>query len=651
MKTNNIKLLLLLLTTAIGSKIVAQINPCSVSKQAVHQQKSLASSYATMLENKYDVNFYHLNVNVERTNKDISGNVIIKSKVLSNTLDTFVFELHPNHIVDSIIINGTISVFNRIAESVFCLLPQTFTQNQSLDATIYYHGTAPSSGNAAIGDGFNNRASPSWGNRATWSLSQPYAAYEWWPCKQQLRDKADSSYCFITTDSTNKAGSNGLLTNVVNLGNGKARYEWKSKYPIDYYLISVAVAEYIDYSFYAHPAGGDSVLVQNYIYNNPATLTQFQTVIDQTDDLIELFTNQFGLYPFNSEKYGHCMAPLSGGMEHQTMTTLGFFDLTLVAHELAHQWFGDNVTCKTWSDIFVNEGFASYSEYLALEALTPNQKAQHMLSVHNNIMSLSGGSIWFTDTANAQRIFDSRLSYDKGSAVIHMLRYEINNDSIFFLALKTYQQLYDKSTATAIEFKNVVENISGKNFDVFFDQWFYGEGFPTFNVRYLQQGNNLKIKNTETASKPSVTPFFKTHLEYLIHRNIGDTIIKLEQTQITENYEFTINGNVTSIELDKDNWVLNKQTAITVDNTLGLANGLEFQNLDITIFPNPSNDVIQILSTSKNLKTLVYNAHGKLVLSDINTKKIDVSGLSKGVYIVECVDEFGTKKYTKFIKN
>jgi len=629
---------------------IAQTNYCALGKQKNTQRKAIVSNTVTDLENKYDVTFYHLNVNVERTDKNISGNVRTIAKVIVAALDTFAFELHANHTIDSAFVNGSAVSITRVGAAVYAILPQTLNQNQTIDATVYYHGTAPTSGNAAIGDGYNSKASPSWGNRATWSLSESYAAYEWWPCKQQLRDKADSSYCFITTDSTNKAGSNGILTAVVNVGNGKSRYEWKSRHVIDYYLISVSVAQYIDYSFYAHPAGGDSVLIQNYIYNNPATLTNFQTVIDQTDQLVELFSDKFGLYYFNDEKYGHCMAPLSGGMEHQTMTTLGFFEFTIVAHELGHQWFGDNVTCKTWSDIFVNEGFAAYTEYIALEFLNPTQKAQQMLDVHNSVMSAIGGSIWFTDTANSVRIFDSRLTYDKGSALLHMLRYEINNDSIFFYGLKKYQQQYSNSVATAMDFKAVMESVSGQNFTTFFDQWFYGEGYPTFAVKYQQAGSLVRIQNKETVSMPSVTPFIRTHLDYLIHRNIGDTIVRLEQTQSTELYQFNMLGTITSIEVDKNNWVLNKISSIGVDTTLGLASVEETDNMNL-IYPNPAQSNFTILSNEKINTVYIYDISGKKVLQYFHAKKLDISMLVDGVYFVETISDFGISAKYKLVKS
>jgi len=174
---------------------------------------------------------------------------------------------------------------------------------------------------------------------------------------------------FLTCDDDCMAGSNGVLTNIVELPNNKKRFEWKSNYPINYYLLSYAVAEYQDYSIYAHPEGSEPILIQNFVYDNSYYLSGNKEDIDHTIDLIEVFSDKFGFYPFVNEKYGHCLTTLGGGMEHKTITTLVSFGFGLVAHELGHMWFGDYVTCATWKDIWINEGFVSYTEYVAAENL------------------------------------------------------------------------------------------------------------------------------------------------------------------------------------------------------------------------------------------------------------------------------------------
>ncbi len=606
---------------------------CSVSKIKTNSKTAIASGNLTDLENKYDLKFYHLNLNLERTDKNISGNVRCLATVKSTSLDTFGFELYNTHIIDSVIINGTKLPFIRSGDEARVPLLSSLTQNALIDVTVYYNGIAPTINGSGFGDGYNNGTSGSWGNDASWTLSESYAAYEWFPCKQQLQDKIDSSWVFITTDSTNRVGSNGLLKNVVVVGN-KKRYEWKSKHPIDYYLISVSLAQYIDYSIYAHPQGySDSILIQNYIYNNPATLPYFKNIIDSTKQLVELESRLFGLYPFADEKYGHCLAPMGGGMEHQTMTTLGFFDFSTVAHELGHQWFGDKTTCRTWHDIFINEGFASYVEYLAFEYLEPNQAAPQMLQVHNNVMQQPGGSIYNPDTSNINRIFDTRLSYNKGEAILHSLRFVINNDSVFFPALRNYSNQYKNLTASIDDFKNSMAAFSGINLNQFFTQWIYGEGYPTFNVKWNQSGTQLILKSIQTVSSASITPLFITPIEYKVQRTIGDTVILVTHSLPTEQYNMNMPGTVTGIIVDPNNWILNKVIGPTHDGTLTYLNSYS-SNSSISVYPNPTLDKI-LVSGCNNADFVLLDISGKMIISFKvkETESIDLSGLAKGMYI------------------
>jgi aminopeptidase N len=625
----------LFLVFAVFSVVLFAQHPCSFNKQLLPAGTQSVSVSFVQLENKYDAKFHHLNLNLERTNKTVSGYVRTLATVMQAT-DTFAFELYNALIIDSIRLNGTNKNPIRNQHEVRVPIGTTLNAGASIDAFIYYHGTAPTINGSAIGDGLNNKTSTTWGNQITYSLSQPYSAYEWWPCKQQLKDKLDSSWVYVTTDSTNKVGSNGLLKNVITLGN-KKRYEWKSKNVIDYYLISVAVGKYVDYTFYAHPSGtSDSVMVQNYIYDNPATLPNFKNVIDQTDDLIELFSDLFGLYPFANEKYGHAMCPFGGGMEHQTMTSLGSFNFTLVAHELAHQWWGDNVTCKTWHDIYVNEGLASYSEQLALEYLDPTNAASNMSSVHTNVMSAPDGSVYNPDTSNVSRIFSSRLSYDKGCAITHSIRFELNNDTVFYQFLKSYQSLFGNNTAGIQEYKTLLENTSGMNFTQFFNQWIYGEGYPTFNVKWNQIGNQFMIQSTQSVSFASVTPLFMTSLEYKLTRSgLPDTIIRVFHGTTISNHIVTVNGTVTNVSVDPNNWILNKVSGVSKDTNLNLVGITTYDFSNYNLFPNPCHDVLFIKNTGDTLKRVhVYDVIGNEIISlNIgNNYELNTSQLNQGIY-------------------
>ncbi len=634
------------------------------NKKMVYASKT--SSTQTPPENQYDLKFYHLNINVERNSLFISGNVKSTAKVMTTSLDSFAFVLHQNHTIDSVYVNGAKRAFIRRDSLVLATAGTPILQNQLFDAIVYYKGTCPSGGAAAIGNGYNIDTSPSWGNEVSWSLSESFVAYEWFPCKQDLKDKIDSSWVFATTDSVNMVGSNGLLKNVVVVGN-KKRYEWKSKHPIDYYLISVATAKYKQYNLYAKPQylAPDSIFIQNFIYDNAINNTGWntqKTALNKIKQTIEIQSKLFGMYPFYDEKYGHCMAPLGGGMEHQTMTTLGFFEFELDAHELGHQWWGDNVTCKAWKDIFINEGFATYSEYLTnqyLPTLATQSAASKMNDIHSNVMSQPGGSCYFTnaDTMNSAVIFSSRLTYDKGAAVIHMLRYTINNDSTFFNALRSFQTTYKASTASVIDLKVFMENYTGLNLTQFFNQWYYGEGYPTFNVKWNQVGSTFFIQSAQTQSMPSSIPLFITDMDYRISRTgKADTIVRLNHAQATENYTLALTGTVTSVFLDPNNWVLNKVVGPVKDPSLGV-NGLNELSSESSLFigPNPTSDVLNVyLYTNQKAVVEVLDISGKIVLSQNinNHAEFDISKFANGIYTVNIKnDNNELLKSTKVVKN
>jgi aminopeptidase N len=625
---------------------------CSKRDRIKHQSlKSNSLNLAQIAQaEKYDVNYYKLNLNMTNTCTTLSGYAEMKATAIA-AIDTVLYELFSSLSISSVSLNGTNVPFTRAGSAV--KIAANLSPGTSFIIRTNYSGTPPTAQtNPLGGSGMSNATSPSWGNEVVWSLSEPFCAYEWWPCKQSLTDKADSCDVFITVPNSCKAGSNGVLTQVVNLGNGSSRYEWKHRHPIDYYLISVAVAEYVEYNVFANPVGAPApILIQNYIYNNPQTLPNFQADIDETVDFMELFYDLYGPYPFEDEKYGHCMAPFSGGMEHQTMTTQGFFNPALTAHELGHQWWGDYVTCASWCDIWVNEGFASYSEQIMLENLYPGQEVQNMQSVHNNVMSQPGGSVWVLDSLNEARIFSGRLTYDKGAALVHTMRYMLNDDQLFYATLKNFLSSKAFGTAFGVDVRDAFAQASGINFTPFFDEWYFGEGFPTYSVQWKQLGNDALVQISHTASAPNVTPTFTNPIDLkFVRPGNTDTTIRFD---ITSNSNlFQINGIGTlsnSISIDPQNWVVNQNGTITMNELLSLESLNASQGMEL--YPNPSNEEIYINNIPNDCRYSIYDMYGKVQLMDkvSGGNSIKTSSLPSGTYLL-VLD--GTKvKYRKtFVK-
>jgi aminopeptidase N len=595
---------------------------------------------------KYDVRYVKLDLAIEANNRNISGNALIRSIALA-PMDSFICELKNNMVVDSVFINGTkITTFTRGSDCVFVPLSPAIPGGTTITALFYYRG---------VGDPGGVFAGNSGGLTYTATLSESYQGREWFPVKQILKDKIDSADVWITTSATNLAGSNGLLQSIEDVAGGKKQFRWKTRYKINYYLLHFAVANYREYKNYAKPAAiaPDSILIQHYVVDNTTTFNGFKPNLDKTPAFIEKLSELFGLYPFRNEKYGHVQANIGGGMEHQTMSTMSSFGTGLIAHELGHQWFGDNVTCATWNHIWINEGFASYSEYLLTEklpALFTTPAATLMLATHTNVMSQPGGSVFVPNESlfDENRIFSSRLSYDKGSAIIHNLRFEMQDDNLFFQTLRTFQQQYKDSVATAEDFKAVAQTVSGKNFTTFFDQWYYGQGYPTFNVDYSRQGDSLVLFVAQTTSMPSITPFFKGLYEITINTQQGDTTVKINLGVNGQTFKFRSNRIPTGVVVDPNNWVINKVGSITT-GTNGPAN----VSKEVKLFPNPSPGTVFLQFPSNWFEQLsIYDVDGRLVQQfSINRSAVSqtiTNNLPTGLYLLR-LDGKGKRAIKKLI--
>jgi hypothetical protein len=366
-----------------------------------------------------------------------------------------------------------------------------------------------------------------------------------------------------------------------------------------------------------------------------------------------LFSDQFGLYPFYKEKYGHAQSAIGGGMEHSTMSSMGSFGMSLIAHELGHQWFGDNVTCATWNDIWVNEGFATYTDYLAREgfpAFFTTGAAAYMTSIHSSVMGSAGGSVYvpLADSYNEGRIFNSRLSYNKGAAIIHILRFEMQDDAKFFQTLKTYQQQYKDATATGLQFKAVAEAVCGRSFTDFFNQWYFGEGFPTYSGDYAKVGDSIIINISHTTST-TVTPLFKGFLQVRINRASGDTTVLCNITANSNRFAFYYPYTPTGIVFDPNNFIINQVGTITTSIT-----NLNPAVYQLKVFPNPAKEVITLqFKAGAFIKANMIGVDGRRIAEYIiapGTLQVQLNlPKQQGVYFIELYDRNNQRTVSKVL--
>lgn len=611
------------------------------------------TTVASLLEDDYDVKHVKLDLQLTDLSNYIIGNVTTQAQVVKGPMSQYVFELYRTFKIDSVKVNDQVQNFDTANSLCTVTLRNSLLQGSLFTAQVYYHGYPPVTFPLGSGAGYVNVHNSLFD--ISYSLSEPYSSYYWWPCKQSLKDKIDSTDTWITIPSYAKVGSNGLLTEVEYLGSNLVRHKWKERYPIDYYLISVALGRYSEYTYNLQfDNSTDSMPIVNYYFNVTNDAPPFDILkkrLDSTAIMINYFSGLFGRYPFWKEKYGHCYSPAFSNMEHQTMSTVRYTNTGIIVHELAHQWFGDNVTCATWSDIWLNEGIATYAEYLFYSKYYGAQYASNYLRIqHKNILSKDSGTVYVLDT-NEYRTFDGRLTYQKGSSVLHMLRFAFNNDSLFFSFLTGYQKKFAGSNATTEDFKHLAENYLGQNLDVFFDQWIYKEGYPIYYSSWNQDNNVLFIKVSQQTPIPTSVFNFVMPIAVKLYSQQGDTVVRLHNDLPSQVFTIVMDRPIDSIALDPGEDLLCKQ-----GNKPYHEPTLNTLSSNITLYPNPVNSILNIAYRDLQEPTLLlFDATGRKLLEHrfrytSGIEQIDVQLLPNAVYLYKVIDKGAVKSEGKFLK-
>jgi aminopeptidase N len=365
--------------------------------------------------------------------------------------------------------------------------------------------------------------------------------------------------------------------------------------------------------------------VINYVY--PETFTSAKSTIDKVPNMIKIYSDRYGQYPFLREKYGQAQFGWSGGMEHQTITSLSEFDEDLEAHELAHHWFGDKVTCADWQDIWLNEGFATYSEAIYFGA-SVNDSVYYQIIQQDMVTAKSAvGSVYVQDISSEDAIFDYARSYAKGAVILHMLR-EIVGDSTFFNILRTYNSYpgLAYNVATTADFEFVAEQVYGQSLKYFFDEWIYGENYPQYTVKWNSQfaGNNIYDVTVDVNQSSNTNPvFFTMPIQIKITTVNGDTIVTVINNQQNQQFVIQVNSLPRYITFDPNNNILkNLTTTDSIDLTKPASFSLE-QN-----YPNPFNPSTNIeysIPVQRTgyipVKLVVYDILGRQVAVMVNQKQ------------------------------
>ncbi len=508
----------------------------------------------------YDVLFYDVFIKVDDTAESVSGDIRFVALAAADGVTEVQVDLNANMVVDDITGPvGTIS-YTRSDDVITVGLGQTYDLGDQMEFTVSYHGQPQAGGFKAFSFG------DYYGERIISSLSEPYYARSWWPCKDRMDDKPDSFDIAIEVDTVFYVGSNGVLDSIIGASPNTHTFYYRERYPMAAYLFSVAICDFEVWTQqYRYNGGADSMPIVHAVF--PDKYVQSQDTWGMTPVFMTALVESFGPYPFLQEKYGHANFDWGGGMEHQTMTSMGgsAFYWSIIVHELAHQWWGDMITCESWQDIWLNEGWASYAEAVyQLEAVGWDSYRNYM----GQMAYTGGGTVYAEDTTSVSAIFHGGLSYDKGAWVVHMLRGVLGEEAFANGIYDYYHSEYQYGALTTEEFKNLFELSSGVELDYFFDQWIHGEYRPNYNWYYATEpsgsGQNLyiMIEQVQTTSPE----MFTMPVEFLVDFQTmpSDTVSGMVDAD-RKLLKFYVSDDVDTVIFDPAYWILKYESNLAWD--------------------------------------------------------------------------------------
>ncbi|MCP4709081.1 MAG: M1 family metallopeptidase [Planctomycetes bacterium] len=503
-----------------------------------------------------DVTHCALDIDLDFEAKTISGVSSITATSLRDDLSTFTIDLRDNMIVDEVLLGGTSADYGRPGHEIVVKLNKKYQKGESFTVSVEYHGQPKSIGFGSF------RWSQHEEEPIVSSFSCPWNAHTWWPCKEHkttddLQDKFTMDM-WITVPDDKIAVANGVLSGEENIADERKRYYWKESYPIMTYLVAFAATNYAQFTLeYEHDDGVMPVV----IYCYPERLDYAKERTGNLVEQIAVLSEYYGEYPFVKEKYG--IAQFQGGasMEHQTMTFQSGFSSGLNVHELAHQWWGDMITCETWGDMWLNEGFATFTEALYVEKKPGGTQEDYIKTMRRKKPRNLSGSVYVTNTSSQGAVYSTTNVYNKGAWIVHMLR-GVLGDETFFATLKAYRAKYEYQTATTADLKEIAEDVSGEDLDWFFDEWIFGSGVPSYKFGWkdiIVDDNHqvlLHIDQHQTEYQK-----FKMPIEITVTTGTGSKIHTVWHQGDTQWYVLGADGPVTQVQLDKNDWILKDTVA------------------------------------------------------------------------------------------
>lgn len=460
--------------------LLAAVVPLPTTQQhfMLHKQEKVSQSIMMPGDywdegHEFDVLNYDIDMTVDIPADSIWAEVTLTFQALSDTLDTLVLNFHWIYTIEEVKeVDRDLGWTPVVIDKFKIALGREVEVGETLSVTVSYHGKPLEQDGLFIGDKDEPTA-------VTYTHSEPQGARHWIPCYDEPSDKATFTQR-ITVPRDYQLVANGTLESLEKSGSWWT-YTWQEHYPQATYLIAFAASKYYVTRDTFATVDGLQVPMRTWVLASHDVSAKFK----RTPAMIEYFSQIFPPYPFADEKYDQVHAPLGGAMENTTCTFFNTFANwgstwdPVIAHELSHDWWGDWLTCATWADLWLNEGFATYCEALWWEKLY-GQEGYDAYARWIMDLYLEYGQRHPIYDPPRQDLFGV-TTYEKGGSVMHMLR-QVIGDSAFFAGLNTYAWRNANESVITDDFQDVMEEVAAQDLDWFFDAWIYGPGHPHYEI-------------------------------------------------------------------------------------------------------------------------------------------------------------------------